>query len=234
MRKYYPYYLIVIITGIFSCSESLSPDPASLGYAYFPLKTGDMHVYEVVRIDHKPDLTSDTTKYQMMEVVGDKFISGGEESYKIERYTRLEPMDEWQIEAVWSARLNTYQAIVVEDNVPIIKLSFPLEENRRWDGNAMNTLEFDEFKMVNLGQPYALEILTFTSTVEMVKEDAFDPSKTTTDNYKIEVFAKDVGMIYRHDIERAYCNANEDPCQSGDIAFGLEMEYKLIEYQLVD
>ena len=226
------YYLIFILMGLIGCHEALSPDPASLGYDYFPLNTGDIRIYNVLRIEHKTDLTSDTTRYQLKEVVGSTFTSGGEESYKLERYTRLTEADDWQAGEVWSARINNYQAVVVENNVPIIKLSFPLTEDRRWDGNAMNSLAYDEFKMINLGDPFIVETQHFVSSLEMVKEEALDPSESVTDSYHKEYFARGVGLIYRVDIDRKYCN--EEPCPPSKIDFGLELEYKLIDYQLHD
>ena len=54
-----------------------------------------------------------------------------------------------------------------------------------------------------------------------------------TDSFHKEYFARDIGMIYRLDIDRKYCPL-EDCEDSGRIEFGLEVEYKLIEYQLVE
>lgn len=226
------YYLTLIIAGFVSCNEALAPESASLGYEYFPINTGDVRIYDVLRIDHNVDFSIDTTRYQLKEVVGDTFVSGGEESYRIERFTRLNETEEWLLNSVWSTRINAYQAIVVENNVPIIKLSFPLEEDRRWDGNAMNTKTYDEFKMVNLGRPANIDDLVFSETVEMIKEEALDPTQTVTDNFHKEFFARDIGMIYRVDIDKTYCTGS--PCAETKIAFGLEIEYKLIEYQLFD
>ena len=216
-----------------ACNEAVSPETVDLGYDYFPLNTGDLRVYEVTRIDHNLDQSSDTLRYQLKEVVGEKFSSGGEESFRLERFTRLDETEEWQEDSVWSARRNTFQAVVVENNVPIIKLSFPLEEDRRWDGNAMNSKEYDEFKMVNLDAAYTVNGVNFAPSLEMVKEEALDATQRVTDSFHKEYFARDIGMIYRIDIDRKYCSV-EDCVEPGIIEFGLEVEYKLIEYQLLE
>lgn len=216
-----------------ACNESLSPETIDLGYDYFPLQSGDLRIYNVTRIDHNLDRSSDTLYYQLKEVVGESFMSGGEESFRIERFTRLNDTEEWQSDSVWSARRNSYQAIVVENNIPVIKLSFPLEDDRRWDGNAMNSKEYDEFKLTNLDQPYSISDFVFSSTVELVKEEALDLTMRVTDDLHIEYFARNVGMIYRLDVDRKYCPVADCP-EAGVIEFGLELEYKLIEYQLVE
>ena len=228
------YYLLIILISLISCNEAVSPDPVNLGLDYFPLRTGDVRIYNVVRIDYNIDLTKDSVQYQLMEVVADSFQSAGETSFRLERFTRLDETMEWQIDSVWTARINNYQAVVVENNVPIIKLSFPLEEDRRWDGNAMNSRVYDEFKMVKVGLPHFLDVRAFQETVELVKEDALDPTKTTTDDYRIEVFARGVGMIHRIDIFRDYCGVQNCPNDSSIITSGLELEYKLIDYQRVE
>ena len=117
---------------------STAPEPVDLGYEYFPLNFGEIRVYEVQKIEHKVAQLSDTTYYQLKEVVGEAFKSGNEDVYPIERYVRENENLAWRLDSVWSARRNAYQAVVVENNISIIKLSFPLEEGRRWDGNAMN------------------------------------------------------------------------------------------------
>ena len=224
------YYIILFLAGTFACNELAEPDSAVLGYDFFPLNTGNTRIYEVTRIDHSVGGTSDTINYQLKEVVGDLFTSGGEVSYRLERFIRNSAEEEWQIDSVWSARMNTYQAVVVENNIPVIKLSFPVKEDRRWDGNAMNARDYDEFKMIDVGLPYQLEDKTFASTLKMVKEDA--ATGIVTDNIHIEFYARGVGLIHRIDIDRRYCDEVE--CPASGIEFGLEIECKLIDYQLVE
>lgn len=221
-----------MFAGFVACNEALSPDPASLGYDYFPLNTGDTRIYDVERINYNNDLTSDTSYYQLMEVIGTTFSSAsGAESYRVERFVRESELEEWQIDSVWSARRNTYQAIVVENNVPIIKLSFPVEEDRRWNGNAMNTRDYDEFKMVDLGVSKSIAGTQYASTLELVKEDLL--AERFSDNYHKEIFASGVGMIYRIDIDRQYCDFNDCP-DDIVILFGKAIEYKLIDYQVAE
>lgn len=235
LRKVLNRYLVFALgaLGIMACNEALEPNPAALGYEYFPLNSGDERVYEVTQIEHFIDLTSDTTIYQLREVVGESFTSGGEESYRIERYRRATETEGWQLDSVWSARVNTHQAVVVENNVPIIKLSFPVAENKRWDGNAMNTRLFDEFKMIEVGKDYELEGEKFSHSLTLIKEDLLDPCFLSSDNIHTEVYTNGIGLIHRIDIDRIY--VSQDICaDTGIIESGREVEYKLINHSLVE
>ncbi len=220
--------LLPILILLAGCTGLTPPEPERLGYAYFPLAVGDFRIYQAQTITYNLDGTSDTTDFQLMEVVADSSITGGEVSYRLDRFRRPDATQPWVIDSVWSARRNTYQAIVVEGNVPIIKLSFPLAEGRRWDGNAMNSREIDEFRIQNLGAVYRLDGQGYPNSLEMIKEDLLDPLQITNDDYHIEVFSKDVGLIHRLDIDKKYCNPID--CEEpGIIEQGRVYELKLLQ-----
>lgn len=203
----------------------LAPEPERLGYEYFPLTVGEFRTYDVAVINYNLDGSTDTVIYQLKEVVADSSIVGDETSYRLDRFRRANQTEPWVIDSVWSARLNTYQAIVVEHNVPIIKLSFPLVEDKRWDGNAMNSIDFDEFKIKNLGMPYQTNGIDYPNTLQMFKEDLRDPRGITQDDYHVEVFSAGLGLIYRLDEDLKYCNN----CPSFTIEQGTVYEQKLLE-----
>ena len=207
------------------CNELLPPEPERLGYAYFPLTVGDFRTYEVVVINYNLDGSTDTVSYQLQEVVSDSSIIGDETSFRLDRYRRESNLDTWVIDSVWSARVNSYQAIVVEHNIPIIKLSFPLTEDKRWDGNAMNAIDFDEFKIEDLGLSIQIDGVDYPNSLKMFKEDLRDPLGITRDDYHLEVFSAGMGLIYKVDENLKYCSG----CPPFTIEQGLVYEQKLLE-----
>ena len=222
--------LPVLLSGlILSCNELLPPQPESLGYDYFPLTVGDFRVYQTQVINYNLDGSTDTLNYQLKEVVSDSSFANNEFTYQLDRFRRPNELEPWVIDSVWSARRNTYQAITIEHNIPIIKLSFPLAEDRRWDGNAMNALDFDEYRIQNLAMPFLVDNTEFVNSLEMVKEDLLDPRQIANDNYHIEVYSQGIGLIYKIDINKKYCNPGDCP-QHGIIEQGIVFEQKLIEY----
>jgi hypothetical protein len=210
------------------CNELLPPDPERLGYDYFPLAADDYRLYQVQEINYNLDGSIDTINYQLKEIVTEESVIADETSFRLDRYKRPTEADPYVIDSVWWARKNTYQAIVVEHNVPIIKLSFPLKEDRRWDGNAMNTRDFDEFRMINVGTTYMVDEKEYPNSLEMFKEELLDPLKITNDIIHLEVFSKDVGLIYKLDIDKKYCNP-VDCSEPGIIEQGKVVEQKLLE-----
>jgi hypothetical protein len=211
----------------------LPPQPENLGYDYFPLFVGKYKIYQAQAIHYNLDGTTDTLEYQLKEVIADSSTIGNEISYRLNRYHRDNEDQPWTIDSVWSARRNTYQAIMVEHNVPIIKLSFPIKEDKRWDGNAMNTKEFDEFKMINVGESYMLDGTEYVNSLEMFKEDLLDPLQITRDNYHLEVFSKGIGLVYKLDIDKKYCNPVDCP-EPGIILEGKVIEQKILEFGKVE
>ena len=218
--------VILPILLAIGCNELMAPEPERLGYDYFPLVIGEFRIYEVEIINYNLNGSIDTVVYQLKEIVADSSIIGEETSYHLDRYRRVDTLEPWVIDSVWSARLNTYQAIVVEHNIPIIKLSFPLAEDKRWDGNAMNTIEFDEFKIKNLGATYQINGINYANSLEMIKEEQIDPLKITSDDYQLEVFSSGIGLIFRQEIYKKYCS---NCPQEGKIEQGMVYEQKLLE-----
>lgn len=198
-----------------------------------PLQVGEYMIYQVEIINYNPDGTSDTTNYQLKEEVVDSITVADETTYKLNRYRRDNETQSWAIDLVWSARINTYQAITIENNIPTIKLSFPVKEDKRWDGNAMNAKEFDEFKMVNVDKIFSVDDQEYPNSLEMFKEDLIDSLQITSDNYYLEVYNKGRGMIYKLSIDKKYCNPID--CQEpGIILEGKVVEQKLIEFGKVE
>ncbi|MEN8251852.1 MAG: hypothetical protein ABFS32_23225, partial [Bacteroidota bacterium] len=194
------------------------------GYDYFPYEVGQYRVYQTHVINYNIDGSVDSADYQIKEIVVDKGLVEDDTTFRLERYKRVNESDAWVKDSVWSARINTYTAIVVEHNVPIIKLSFPVEENRKWDGNAMNTRDYDEYKMINVNQSYQLEGDEFFQTLEVYRGDSLDPEKIVEDDYHVEVFSRGVGLIHKKDIKLQY-----DYKHPGDTVEGIVFEQNLIE-----
>ena len=212
---------------VLGCNELLPPDSERLGYDYFPLAASDYRLYQVQEINYNLDGSIDTINYQLREIITDESVKGDETSFRLDRYRRTIEADPWVIDSVWSARINTYQAIVVENNVPIIKLSFPVKEDKSWDGNAMNAREFDEFEMINVGLTYQIDDKEYPNSLEMLKEFFQDPAQITKDDIQLEVYSKDIGLIYSLDIYKIYCSPID--CSEPSIDEGKIVEQKLLE-----
>lgn len=192
------------MTFVLGCtSEKVSPDEEiHLGMDYFPLEVGRYIEYNVDQTLY--DIFGKTTsQFQIKTVISDSFELNGYTTFVFNQYIRNSENEQWQVDEVWLANILDNILVVQRKNINYSKLKFPIEEGRSWDGNAYNTIEKDTYEMKNVNQSYSLEANTFLETVTVIQHENLDVLVET--DYRIEVFAKDVGLIYNEVQLIAYC-----------------------------
>ena len=119
----------------------------------------------------------------------------------------------------------------VEDNVPVVSVVYPMSEGLTWDANAKNSLPTDSYELENLGHPFKVDSITFVNTVQVTQEDLRDPIMISNDDYRIEVYADLVGLIYKQQVSIQWCGPSTGPsCSETRPLSGYELEQKLIEF----
>ena len=224
------FLIIAVALGVQSCSETLEPDPGSLGIDHFPLEVGNYQDYEVQQINYRFSGEVDTMRFQLRVRVADSF--GNEEggtSFLLNRSIREDSLSPWVLDSVWSSRKTAFQAIQVESNQPLVKLVFPFEEEQTWDGNSLNGKNPDEYRMVNVFQPFATSSGSeeWSNTVTVVQGD-FDDGITRTD-LRTEVYALDIGLVYKSSRIVEFC-ADPDCLGQEIIEIGSDLEQRLIDF----
>ena len=222
--------VLFILLFSFSCDrESAHPDSSLLGLEYFPLFQGSYRVYDAQQIEYTVLGEEISTNYQLKEETFKLFQNDDEEEiYPINRYIRKNENEEWILDAVWSARNNNYLALITEENIPFQKLAFPVNEGVKWNGNAFNTYEQEEYYYQDIGQNFTTDIGDeYTNTVIVVQNDLLD--KIVKTDYRIEVYAKNIGLIHKETTQLSYCT---DPdCLGLEIVeSGLIYRQSLIDY----
>jgi hypothetical protein len=195
-------YLLLILLGIFaSCSdEETNNTPSGLIYSYYPTNVGHEVIYDVSLIT-KDDFSGaeDTAIYQIKEVIESIFQDNqGRPTQRLERYRRETPNDPWIISDVWTANMTTSRVEKVEENIPYVKLVFPINSSVTWNGNSLNTLDPQDYEYDNLHQSDLISGISFDSTITVLQLDFIDIFKTL---YQAEKYATGVGRIYKEDIE---------------------------------
>jgi len=201
--KHHLFYILLVLS-LFKCSsENLEPDTNRVGFDYFPLIVGDSLIYDVEEIDFDIVGVVDTSQYLLKSVVADSFLSqSGDVTYIIHRYEKEFVGDPWQFITAWSSYRNSNQAVVVEENVPFLKITFPLETEKSWDGNRLNTSEEDIYTLDSVGFEYIGEEI-FDNTITVVQNNNQD-SLIQLDR-RAEIYASGVGLIYKEDVLLNYC-----------------------------
>ena len=222
-----PLIIWIILSAFFACNETIEADDSEFGYDFFPLETGDFRVYNVQKIIYPVAEIPDTLIYQLKEVTADSLIdNAGELNYVLQRWKREDANDPWVLDSLWTTYKNNIQVVISENNIPLLKLVFPFEEEKSWDSNSLNFRDPDEFVMRNIFMPFSDNQLDFPTTVTVIQEEKLD-SLISLDN-RYEVFARNVGLI-------AKVSSKLEFCQESD-CFGQKIikEGRILSQALVD
>jgi len=195
------YFLVIIIGALFwKCSETKELNPDDLGTNYYPLNVGDYRIYNVSGVEYISTADSVEFSYMLKESVVDSFMNlESGISYKIQREKKYTEDGLWELDSIWTARKDNRTAVQVENNVPIIKLSFPMSENLRWDGNRLNGNYIDEFILLDFGQTY-VDDFGFYSNTATVEQEYIPDTRVNWISMK-EVYAEDIGLVYKENVK---------------------------------
>lgn len=228
-------YIFSICIFFSACSESeIQLDTDRLGMHYFPLEVGDYRVYDVVETQYTVlGVTSET--YELKEAVADSGLNAANNlQYIIHRSTRLDDTEQWHLDSVWTARRNTSYAVLVENNVPLIKLSFPIVHDSTWNGNALNSQIFDEYRFDTTINDTTIADNEYQNLVQVIQNDRFEDILGLTEKY--ETYAPNIGLLIKESTVLRYCteedsNGNNVLCDNiAQIESGREITMTLKEY----
>jgi hypothetical protein len=218
--------LCAFIVALQGCNDPQEPDLEAIGLSYFPLEIGSYRTYQVNRITFSLLLPTDTAEYQLKEVVADSFMVQDQPTYILHRLTRRQQQDKWVLDSVWTARRNQNHAIVVENNIPFLKMVFPLSLNKAWDGNLFNVLPEDEYEVTEIGGTLETQAGKFSSLLTIFENN--DPDTLIFQDIRQSVYALEVGLIYKKSSILNFCN--DRPECLGMLESGTKFEQILIDY----
>jgi len=217
--------LFLIVTLLLSCrnKKDLTVPPSSDLSDFYPLKKGSYYVYRLEEKHYSSGNVFDSSGFLKVSYVQTWTDAQGGISFKAYRYKKFSDTAIYKISAVWSATSKEEnKSIVTENNIPFIKLHYPLSEGRKWDGNAFNTLGTETYTAVNVGQSWS----NYPSTVTIVQRN--DTNLLSRD-FRTEVYALNVGLIYKETRTVKYSGSVED-FGKGIIVDGVVIKQKLLEY----
>lgn len=234
--------LLGLISLTFSCKKPDPPvewtDPDS---AYYPLQVGKYVVYNVDSVIWNDELCVEVVKkYQIKHIISDTFTNEeGQFSYRIETKIRERVQDSWEPHDVIYVSRRGNNLEWVHQDLRFIKMSFPVENQRNWKGNAYIPAAQDarlwyfddwDYRYERVGESFNAGEVVYDETVTVRQVDRVwnDPETLPLDSaartYGQEVFARGVGMVYReyyHWIYNPKSEANQNPfnldrCREGN------------------
>jgi hypothetical protein len=219
--------LLLLFTA---CEQNSDPDLNRVGWAYYPLTPGQYHLYDVYRINYNFATENDTLQYELKEHIADYFISQeGDTVYILQRLLRSNADAPWQMDSTYLVQRTPRWLEVTTNNRPVLPLMFPLSEGLTWNANLRNAAPADSFKIMNLGQPFELEELSYPNTLRVEQEDIANILVKNDERH--EVYAYDVGLVYKYVKTLNYCTRTDQDCYGKEIiTSGLYLEMKLKEH----
>jgi hypothetical protein len=157
-------------------------------------------------------------RYRVMDKVDAQITdSAGRTGYRIFRsITDIDETQPYRPNETFEAVLQGTDWIEkVENNLRFVKLRHPIINDFQWAGNSYidaTSSNSDvpymfgwKYTYHNVGQPFTVRGKTFDNTITVVQKEEeesppgpFDRNQYKQWNYSIEVYAKGVGLIYKH------------------------------------
>lgn len=222
MRKLKILLILLACACLFAFCKKDKTLEVDMGYNYYPVNTGHWVVYDVDSISYN-DFTGhiDSFRYQIREIVESVFTDDeGRETQRIERHYRLNDTMQWIIKEVWFGNITPSTAERVEENQRFIKLIFPVKKGAEWNGNAFNTLEAQNYEYLSNDEAYTAGNNSFDSTVTVLQMEEYT---LISEDYSVEVYARNVGMIYKK-----FISLVKQP--TGQVIRGIDYSYTLHSY----
>lgn len=215
-------FFILLLLPLFSCEREVEEGP-ELHKDYFPVSTGHRVTYEVDSIFHDSAVeTHDTSHYFIREEIESSFIDNeGRTAYRLERYRKDSADDDWSIADVWTSYRNEERAEKVEENQRFIKMTFPVQDGKDWNGNAFNDLNDSEYRYRNVHQSRTVEGKVLDSTVSVLQEDE---ENLIEKRFSEEIYSKGIGMVEKTKI-------GLETYTSGEIRRGSELYMRMTDHQ---
>lgn len=214
-----------------SCGKDVIPaDDVELGKDYYPLYAGHYLIYDVDSIIYNDfTKTTDTFKMEFKDEVAEEFTDNeGRPSFVINRFVRQDSTFLWEENLTYYATLTNFRLEVTENNLRFIKLVFPVKLNTSWNGNSYIPLNLSEtkwytgwlYKYENVNEPYKAGDITYTNTVSVPQADLTEgapdnPNEYSAYTYGKEVYAKQIGLIYRELTRWEYQSSAPSPYRKG-------------------
>ena len=230
-RKIKPQWLGLLlgILSIASCERVVvERDLSRLGYDYYPMSKGFFRTFDVYQINYNFATSNDTLEFEVMELIADHYLNQeGDTTFVLHRLSRREAENRWDLDSMYHIRKNELQAVELNNNVPLVKLVFPVAEGKTWDSNILNASLADSFRMVDVNKPFLLNDNLYSNTLTVLIRNIQD--EIVRKDIRKEVYAKGIGPVYKI-VQRINFCAEANCIGQGIVTSGILQEMKLKAY----
>lgn len=186
----------VLYLFLTSCAKNKVDNSTFKSTEYVPYQKGNIRDYEVDSTSY--DWASGKVlKYRFLvrETVVDTFRDlSGELAYRLEQFVSTDTGKSYLFYRLNSLKINSFGMERVENNQRILRMVFPITDKKKWDGNLYNALGAQEFRYTGVAKPYVSKYNDYPDCV-FVRE--LDDSTFISSEKKNQIYAKDVGLVYK-------------------------------------
>lgn len=182
----------------FSCkTKTVEPSDVQLGLDYFPVDVGFYWDYEVVQKKYSLGGVEDIDTFYIREMIDPTSFQFDPDLKQINRYRKEAKEDTWSLDSIWTTKRTPVRATRTENNETYVKLVFPVEKEKTWNGNAFNVKDEDPYTYDFVGDPFLAPGggPYFEDALKVLEGPNDDPNLIETD-LRYSVYSRYVGKVY--------------------------------------
>ena len=195
------FFCLTLVITIYSCRTS-TEETVSKGKEYFPMKIGDIHYYQIDTFVYdlfKKEI--DTFSSLVKEEVVEKFANSNKDTiYRIDLSRFNDISFEWEVFRTFERKIVDNFAIEQLDNISELKMIFPISSYKTkgssytWNVNMFNLADPQAVKFTSVFTSFNNGINPYNNCVSIKLNK---PKSGRVNQNRVEVYAKDIGLVYR-------------------------------------
>lgn len=215
MKKFILFFgLLVSFWATTKCSHSdLTPDLT------YKINENSTYIYSVEEQKYTVSEPPSTTNYYVKEVFLKQDSTNNEIRFDVEQYKRKSATDSWQFVGIYQLIQTPDQLVKMENNLPRVLLSFPVNTQTEWNQNQFNSEQPLVRSYKNIGETFMQQTPTYA-----VYE--INDSTLINLNRRFEVYHPQKGMLFKENTALNYCQSSPDCIGKGQIDFGTRTIWK--------
>lgn len=210
-----------------ACNESKEVGPETIGYDFYPINVGESRVYNMFEIQYLVK-GFDTSTYQLRETIFDSIPSNDQVTYLLKREIRSNENDKWENDSTWSVTRQVNYLSITENNIPFIKLTFPVKDKVSWDGNSLNSRNQSTYSYQAVDSA-VIDSLKPKDHIRVIIENIEE--NVTGLDLRSETYAKGIGLVSKDYFTQSKCTASSCGEDLGKVIAGRLLRQTLIKIE---